>query len=115
MKVCKACGLLDEIQSYLKDPTLGKPQAAHFIGLLQDVRDQMHVGAQWRAVKRRVASLENPPRDQAMFLEWIKQERENKKAESLMAPAYQAAAESAWAASSSAAGSRDSRGPPYYP
>ena len=113
--VCKACGLLDEIQSYLKDPTLGKPQAAHFIGLLQDVRDQMHVGAQWRAVKRRVASLENPPRDQAMFLEWIKQERENKKAESLMAPAYQAAAESAWAASSSAAGSRDSRGPPYYP
>ena len=115
MKVCKACGLLDELQSYLKDPSLGAEEAANITALLQAARDQMHDAAHRRAVIRRDVRQRNPPPDEAMSLQqWIKVSRERAAAESARAaPAYQAAAESARAKSS--AGSRDSGVPPYYP
>ena len=114
MKVCKACGLLDELQSYLKDPSLGAEEAANITALLQDARDQMHDAAHRRAVIRRDVRQRNPPPDEAMWREWIKLSREKAAAESARAaPAYQAAAESARAKSS--AGSRDSGVPPYHP
>ena len=72
MKVCKACGLLDEIQSYLKDPSLSPPEAANIAARLQEARDQMHSAAHRRAVLRRDVRQSNTwPEDERLLDEWI--------------------------------------------